>query len=67
MLSRIGREELATTNLNINFMRKAGNGHVDDFCRILKLATLSSLPELIAIWSRTNRHPVDLAEKEHRS
>lgn len=37
-LSHIGREALAvTTNLNINFMRKAGPGPVDGECRILKL------------------------------
>ncbi len=38
VLSHIGREALAvTTNLNINFMRKAGPGPVDGLCRILKL------------------------------
>lgn len=37
-LSHIGREALAvTTNLNINFMRKAGIGAIDGECRILKL------------------------------
>ncbi|SMH44843.1 PaaI family thioesterase [Mesorhizobium australicum] len=38
VLSHIGREALAvTTNLNINFMRKATAGPVDGHCRILKL------------------------------
>jgi len=38
VLSHIGREALAvTTNLDINFMRKAGPGPVDGHCRILKL------------------------------
>lgn len=37
-LSHIGREALAvTTNLNINFMRKAEAGRIDGTCRILKL------------------------------
>jgi len=37
-LSHIGPEALAvTTNLNINFMRKAEAGAVDSVCRILKL------------------------------
>ncbi|WP_295808419.1 PaaI family thioesterase [uncultured Nitratireductor sp.] len=37
-LSHIGRKALAvTTNLNINFMRKADAGTVDGHCRILKL------------------------------
>lgn len=37
-LSHIGREALAvTTNLNINFMRKAEAGNIDGTCRILKL------------------------------
>lgn len=37
-LSHIGREALAvTTNLNINFMRKAETGTIDGTCRILKL------------------------------
>lgn len=37
-LSHIGREALAvTTNLNINFMRKAEAGTVDGHARILKL------------------------------
>ncbi|WP_274424722.1 PaaI family thioesterase [Chelativorans sp. YIM 93263] len=37
-LSHVGREALAvTTNLNINFMRKAQAGRVDGACRILKL------------------------------
>ncbi|WP_246225849.1 PaaI family thioesterase [Chelativorans xinjiangense] len=37
-LSHIGREALAvTTNLNINFMRKAEAGDIDGKCRILKL------------------------------
>ncbi|EKF20232.1 PaaI family thioesterase [Nitratireductor pacificus] len=37
-LSHIGPEALAvTTNLNINFMRKATAGPVDGHCRILKL------------------------------
>ncbi|WEX11608.1 PaaI family thioesterase [Chelativorans sp. AA-79] len=37
-LSHIGREALAvTTNLNINFMRKAEAGAIDGACRILKL------------------------------
>ena len=37
-LSHIGPEALAvTTNLNINFMRKAEAGAVDGVCRILKL------------------------------
>ncbi|WP_048647630.1 PaaI family thioesterase [Nitratireductor soli] len=37
-LSHIGPEALAvTTNLNINFMRKAPAGTVDAHCRILKL------------------------------
>ncbi len=38
VLSHIGREALAvTTNLNINFMRKAMPGTLDGHCRILKL------------------------------
>ena len=38
VLSHVGREALAvTTNLNINFMRKAEAGPVDGYCRILKL------------------------------
>ena len=38
VLSHLGREALAvTTNLDINFMRKAGPGPVDGHCRILKL------------------------------
>ena len=38
VLSHVGREALAvTTNLDINFMRKAGPGPVDGHCRILKL------------------------------
>jgi len=37
-LSHVGRVALAvTTNLNINFMRKASAGPVDAHCRILKL------------------------------
>ncbi|MCR4266026.1 PaaI family thioesterase [Nitratireductor sp. ZSWI3] len=37
-LSHVGPEALAvTTNLNINFMRKAPAGTVDGHCRILKL------------------------------
>ncbi|WP_265515449.1 PaaI family thioesterase [Nitratireductor luteus] len=37
-LSHIGRQALAvTTNLNINFMRKAEAGEIDGICRILKL------------------------------
>ncbi|MCA1261105.1 PaaI family thioesterase [Nitratireductor aquimarinus] len=37
-LSHVGRKALAvTTNLNINFMRKAEAGVVDGHCRILKL------------------------------
>ncbi|WP_367714974.1 PaaI family thioesterase [Nitratireductor sp. GISD-1A_MAKvit] len=37
-LSHIGRKALTvTTNLNINFMRKAGPGVIDGHCRILKL------------------------------
>lgn len=37
-LSHIGREALAvTTNVNINFMRKAQAGEIDAACRILKL------------------------------
>jgi uncharacterized protein (TIGR00369 family) len=37
-LSRIGREALAvTTNLDINFVRKAQAGPIDGRCRILKL------------------------------
>ncbi|MFC5583733.1 PaaI family thioesterase [Nitratireductor kimnyeongensis] len=37
-LSHIGRRALTvTTNLSINFMRKAGAGTVDGRCRILKL------------------------------
>ncbi len=38
VLSHIGREALAvTTNLNINFMRKADPGPLDADCKILKL------------------------------
>ncbi len=38
VLSHTGREELAvTTNLNINFMRKAEPGPLDADCKILKL------------------------------
>ena len=38
ILSHIGREALSvTTNLNINFMRKAEAGPIDGHCRILKL------------------------------
>ena len=38
VLSHVGREALAvTTNLDINFMRKAEAGPVDGHCRILKL------------------------------
>ena len=38
LLSAIGPVGLAvTTNLNINFMRKAGPGPIDGHCRILKL------------------------------
>lgn len=38
VLSHVGREALAvTTNLNINFMRKAEAGPIDGVCRILKL------------------------------
>lgn len=38
VFSHVGPEALAvTTNLNINFMRKAGPGAVDGHCRILKL------------------------------
>ena len=38
VLSHIGREALAvTTNLNINFMRKATPGPLDAHCKILKL------------------------------
>ena len=38
VLSHVGREALAvTTSLTINFMRKAGPGPVDGYCRILKL------------------------------
>ena len=37
-LSHVGPEALAvTTNLNINFMRKAPAGRIDGICRILKL------------------------------
>jgi uncharacterized protein (TIGR00369 family) len=38
VLSHVGPEALSvTTNLNINFMRKAEAGPVDGHCRILKL------------------------------
>lgn len=38
VLSHAGPDALSvTTNLNINFMRKAGPGPVDGHCRILKL------------------------------
>ena len=38
VLSHIGREALAvTTNLNINFMRKAAPGPLEAHCKILKL------------------------------
>ncbi len=38
VLSHAGPDALSvTTNLNINFMRKAGRGPVDGRCRILKL------------------------------
>ncbi len=38
VLSHVGPEALCvTTNLNINFMRKAGPGRIDGACRILKL------------------------------
>ena len=38
VLSHVGGEALAvTTNLNINFMRKAEAGVIDGHCRILKL------------------------------
>ena len=38
MLSHAGPDALSvTTNLNINFMRKAGPGPIDGHCRILKL------------------------------
>ena len=38
VLSHVGREALAvTTNLNINFMRKADPGPLDAHCKILKL------------------------------
>lgn len=38
ILSHIGPEALSvTTNLNINFMRKAEAGPIDGHCRILKL------------------------------
>ena len=38
VLSHVGREALAvTTNLNINFMRKAGPGQLLADCRILKM------------------------------
>ena len=38
VLSHVGREALAvTTNLNINFMRKADPGRLEAHCKILKL------------------------------
>jgi uncharacterized protein (TIGR00369 family) len=38
VLSHAGPDALSvTTNLNINFMRKAGAGSIDGHCRILKL------------------------------
>jgi uncharacterized protein (TIGR00369 family) len=38
VLSHAGPDALSvTTNLNINFMRKAGPGPIDGICRILKL------------------------------
>jgi uncharacterized protein (TIGR00369 family) len=38
VLSHAGPDALSvTTNLNINFMRKAPAGRIDGFCRILKL------------------------------
>ena len=38
MLSHAGPDALSvTTNLNINFMRKAEAGPIDGHCRILKL------------------------------
>ena len=38
VLSHVGREALAvTTNLNINFMRKAGPGQLEAHCNIQKL------------------------------
>ena len=38
VLSHAGPDALSvTTNLNINFMRKAGAGFIDGHCRILKL------------------------------
>jgi uncharacterized protein (TIGR00369 family) len=38
VLSHAGPDALSvTTNLNINFMRKAGPGPIDGHCRILKL------------------------------
>lgn len=38
VLSHVGKQALAvTTNLNINFMRKADPGRLDGYCRILKL------------------------------
>lgn len=37
-LSHAGPDPLSvTTNLNINFLRKAGAGPIDGYCRILKL------------------------------
>jgi uncharacterized protein (TIGR00369 family) len=57
-LSHLGRRALAvTTNLNINFMRKAGPGAIDGDARILKLGKRLMVFE-ISIVALGNTEPI---------
>lgn len=54
-LSHIGPEELAvTTNLNINYMRKAGPGIIEAECRILKLGKRLMVFDAALYWRHDN-------------
>ena len=51
VLSHAGPDALSvTTNLNINFMRKAGTGAIDGRCRILKLGRSLMVFDIDMIW-----------------
>ena len=56
MLSHAGPDALSvTTNLNINFMRKAEAGPIDGHCRILKLGKSLMVFDIDIVAGRTSR------------
>lgn len=55
VLSHAGPDALSvTTNLNINFMRKAGPGPIDGHCRILKLGRSLMVFDIDMRWGPDN-------------